>query len=102
LALNPLGEQGGEAADMWAIGVLAYEMLTGKYPFARSPGTPGFTIASYRRFRPVSEQVPDAPAEWEDFFAHALAFEPADRPVSPKLLFEEFQRLFHNKAEEDS
>ena len=90
------GEPGGEPADIWAIGVIAYEMVTGKYPFL------GFTVESYRRFRPLSEQLPDAPAEWEAFFACALAFEPANRPASPKLLFADFQRLFHDQAKEAS
>lgn len=81
------GERGGEAGDIWAIGVIAYEMLTGKHPFADG------------RLTPVTEYMHNAPAAWQSFFARALADRPEDRPPSAQALFSEFVAAFRVAAD---
>lgn len=81
------GERGGEAGDIWAIGVIAYEMLTGRRPFAGG------------RLTPVTEYVHNAPVAWQSFFARALADCPKDRPPSAQALFSEFTAVFRVAAD---
>jgi eukaryotic-like serine/threonine-protein kinase len=78
------GQRGGEAGDIWCIGVIAYEMLTGRHAFAGPD----------RCFTPIPEHIPNAPAEWQNFFVRALADQPQERPHSPLILLSEFLAAF--------
>jgi serine/threonine-protein kinase len=82
-----LGDRGKEASDIWTIGVIAYEMLTGRHPFAG------------RRLTPVMEYIPNAPAAWQSFFVRVLADRPEERPPSAQVLFSEFLAVFHVAAD---
>jgi serine/threonine-protein kinase len=82
------GQRGGEAGDIWCIAVIAYEMLTGRHAFAGG-----------RRFTPITEYIPNAPAEWQNFFVRALADQPEERPHSPQILFSEFLAAFRIAAD---
>lgn len=83
------GQRGGEAGDIWCIAVIAYEMLTGRHAFAGAD----------RRFTPIMEYIPNAPAEWQNFFVRALADQPEKRPHSPQILFSEFLATFKMAAD---
>jgi serine/threonine protein kinase len=78
------GQRGGEAGDIWSIAVIAYEMVTGRHAFAGPDHC----------FTPITEYIPNAPAEWQNFFARALADQPQERPHSPQILLSEFLATF--------
>ena len=65
--------------DLWAVGVMVFEMLTGRLPF------PGATIGEImvsvvtQEPRSIRKYLPTAAPELEDFFARALARDPAAR-----------------------
>ena len=70
--------------DIWALAVIAYEMLTGAHPFpANSVGQMHYSIVN-GRFTPLSAHLPDAPAEWQQFFEQAFNPKTAVRPQSAK------------------
>jgi tRNA A-37 threonylcarbamoyl transferase component Bud32 len=78
------GEVASAAWDLWALAVITYEMLTGAHPFpATSVGQMHHSIVS-SRFTPLSTHLPDAPAEWPQFFERALSPKTAARPQSAK------------------
>jgi serine/threonine-protein kinase len=78
------GEAASAAWDIWALAVIAYEMLTGAHPFpATSVGQMHHSIIS-GRFTPLSTLLPDAPAEWQQFFELALSPKTSVRPQSAK------------------
>jgi len=78
------GEPASAAWDIWALAVITYEMLTGMHPFpASSVGQMHHSIIS-GRFTPISTHLPDAPAEWQQFFDRALCPKTAARPQSAK------------------
>ena len=78
--------------DLWALGVIAYEMLAGVRPFE------GASVAEFQakilsgKFKPIAEHVPHAPADWQLFFERALALSSDDRPSSAKSLCDELER----------
>jgi serine/threonine protein kinase len=78
------GESPQPAWDVWALAVIAYEMLTDARPFSGASMLAGPAT-------PVATHVPDAPPSWQDFFARALATQPASRPASASVFFSELQ-----------
>jgi len=81
------GEPPDPMWDVWALAIIAYEMLTGAHPF------PGATPAELYRavlvgcFTPLSAYLPGAPACWQQFFEGALASEPQRRFTSAATFF---------------
>jgi len=71
--------------DVWALTVIAYEMLTGARPFSGAAMLSG-------QPSPVSTHLPEAPACWQDFFAHALALDALSRPGSAIMFFSELKQ----------
>jgi serine/threonine-protein kinase len=76
-------------SDLWSVGVLAFEMLTGHKPFdAETMG--GLAIKIHSEPLPVPSSVnPDLPAAVDAWFAKACARKPAARYDSAKELAEE-------------
>jgi eukaryotic-like serine/threonine-protein kinase len=78
--------------DLWALSVVAYEMLVGTRPFG------GSSIAEYHRaviagnFTSIEKVVADGPPCWNDFFTRSFSREPSQRPQTATqwlALFEE-------------
>jgi predicted ATPase/serine/threonine protein kinase len=74
------GEAQDERTDVWAVGVVLFELLTGELPF------PGSNLAELRArvtsaepMPKVRERSPELPRQLEPLLAKALAKEPAQR-----------------------
>jgi tRNA A-37 threonylcarbamoyl transferase component Bud32 len=78
--------------DLWALGVIAYEMLTGALPFAGTSGAAYQHAVLTGRFTPVADHVPAAPATLQLFFQRALSLDASVRPRPAPRLAEEFER----------
>lgn len=74
------GEDAEGSSDLWTLGVLTFEMLTGKLPFTRPISLPGRTSRFPKDVRPL--RCWNLSAEWERFFAKALALDPKRRMKS--------------------
>jgi len=73
------GKDAGPAADIYALGVVMYEMMTGRWPF--TGGSP-LSIAVKRLTeapRPPREHVDDLDPVWEAVILRCLQRQPADR-----------------------
>jgi serine/threonine protein kinase len=84
------GGAAAESWDLWALAVVAYEMLTGAYPFSEAARRQPFQVDS---MIPPRVRMPAAPETWDAFFRRALAPDATLRPSSALQFAAEFQAL---------
>jgi len=87
--MSPEQAQGNKTvdyrSDLWALGVIAFEMLTGKRPFD-SEALGDLVLCICVRDIPVPSQFGPVPAGFDDWFARATARDPEQRFQSAREL----------------
>lgn len=79
--------------DIFSLGVMLYEMITGTVPFA-APTTGDALVALLEREPPpLAERAPDAPAEFQRILSKALAKEREDRYQTANEMLAELKAL---------
>jgi eukaryotic-like serine/threonine-protein kinase len=73
------GEEAGPAADVWALGVSLFELLTGEKPFRGKDADDLFATIARGRFRSVRSLAPDCPRRLARAVERCLARKPAAR-----------------------
>lgn len=86
------GQPVDAAWDLWALAVVAYEMLTGALPFAGATVAECHSAVLAGHFTPLAAHLPEAPARWQEFFARAFALDQVKRPGSARVFFSELER----------
>jgi serine/threonine-protein kinase len=81
-----LGHQATPAADVYALGVLLYELLAGRPPFAGDTGTALAMAHVHARPAPLRAVAPQVPPALAAACEHAMAKDPAARPPSAAAL----------------
>jgi len=86
-------------ADIFALGVVLYEILTGEHPFD-APTVLGVILATQTRApRPPRGLVPNCPLLLEDLCLSMLAKDPADRPESADRVAAEAEAFLEGAKE---
>lgn len=83
-----MGGAVGPYTDLYALGVLLYELLTGNVPFAGSTALGVLHRHLYEPPLPVRQIRPEIPPELEKLLLHLLAKDPQDRPSSAQEVYE--------------
>lgn len=88
----------GFAADLYAMGVVLYEMTTGQLPFEASPGPLGLghllSQVLTEEPTPPRRLQPSCPESLEALILQLLAKDPQDRPASAAALRQELVNLY--------
>ncbi len=82
----------GPATDLYSLGIMLYEMLTGDVPFV---GTVQQVLAKHMSEIPprLHDVRPDAPGPLSDLVARLVAKQPEQRPMDAHRVLEELRRL---------
>lgn len=83
------GDHGSAASDLYSLGVVAYECLTGTLPFTGGP----LQMALAHLDRPMPPLPADVPAAVADLVSWLTAKDPDQRPASAGEVAEEAARL---------
>jgi serine/threonine protein kinase len=90
--MSPEQIQGGtpmESWDLWALAVIAFEMITGVHPFGTSADWRSVVIEGC--FPPLNDDAPALTQHLREFFVRSLAVDPSQRPPSARCFFVELQ-----------
>ena len=92
------GERATPASDLYALGVVAFELLTGKRPFERESSTAEAIAHVSAPIPPASDSNPSLPRELDDVLARGLAKEPEHRFGSAVALVEALRDALNRAA----
>ncbi len=82
-----LGERPAVSWDLWALAVVAYEVLTGALPFLSSGVDKWRESVLAGSHTPLTEYLPHAPAAWDEFFDRMLSTDRSRRAHSADEFF---------------
>ncbi|MEU2998524.1 serine/threonine-protein kinase [Streptomyces sp. NPDC007027] len=88
-----MGGAVGPYTDLYALGVLLHELLSGDVPFAGSTALGVLHRHLYEAPVPVRQQRPEVPVALEALVLRLLAKDPQERPASAQEVYEELAPL---------
>jgi eukaryotic-like serine/threonine-protein kinase len=93
------GDTVGPAADLYAVGLMAFQMLTGTRPFQGEPFQVMFAHAEKPPPRPSSLN-PNLPSAVDDLVLRLLAKAPGERPESAEVVRQQLRDVLNSSTAE--
>jgi serine/threonine-protein kinase len=78
--------------DVWALAVVAYEMLAGEHPFAQTLPAGWADSMAHGSSRRLTSRQPEVPSQLDAVFAGAFSPDPVERPSGALALMESLER----------
>ena len=72
--------------DLWALAVVAYEMLAGGRPFAETSSVDWFAAVARGTWVRLSDRQPELPSALDSVFGRAFSLDPVERPSGALVL----------------
>jgi eukaryotic-like serine/threonine-protein kinase len=72
--------------DLWALAVVAYEMLAGGRPFAETSSVDWFAAVARGTWVRLTDRQPELPSALDSVFGRAFSLDPAERPSGALVL----------------
>src|SRR5262245_22177091 len=96
------GKQLDPSSDIYSIGIILYEMLTGVVPFDGDSAIQVVVKQLHDAPQPIYELAPDVPAPLAQIVMRALEKEPRNRQTSAAELNDELKRVLETVGEVES
>jgi hypothetical protein len=91
------GEQSGPQSDIWALGVIAHEMLTGTHPFVAKTAAALQQALLEGTLTAFRVQLPNLPREAQSVFERVFQRDPARRTASAGSFLSELRLALRNQ-----
>jgi len=95
--MSPEQIRGGEPSpswDIWALAVIAYEMLASVRPFAAANSLDGFPHWQPDMWVRLTDRQPELPAALASLFEGAFSLDPAERPSGALVFMNSLEQAF--------
>jgi eukaryotic-like serine/threonine-protein kinase len=93
-----LGQEASVATDIWALGIVLYQAVTGRGPFDGIEAPDIFARIAAAEYTPPSKMEPQVPRELDRIIAKCLRKRPAERYASALAVDRDLERIVTKTA----